>query len=314
MVLDEAAARRCAAAGCPAASACSAGRLGRSGPADLSGCAIALVRNTFVHCPRRRTNWCERADAADRRRARPTRRRGEVVAVIGGRGGAGASLFAAALAQARHRGAAGRPRSVGRRHRPAAGRRGVSRAALARPGAAGRSAELGGGARRAAAAPRDQRAVGHAARSRDRPPARSTPSSMPAAAAAPPWCAICRGASPTPPTGALDAADLVVVVTQCDVRACAADRGDGSGAARDQSQRRPRRARAVARRAAGRRGRRDRRAAAAGGNASRAAAGREAGTRRSAVAAAVPAGRGRPPGARGAAGGPVSAARAGAAA
>ena len=74
--------------------------------------------------------------------------------------------------------------------------------------------------------------------------------------------------------------------------------GVGPGAARGQPERRPGGARADAGRAAGRRGRRSRGAAAAGGDAPRTHACRTPRARRAAAAAAVPAGRGGPCGTR----------------
>ena len=176
-------------------------------------------------------------------------------------------------------------------------------AALARPRAAGRSAQLVGRARGAAAAPRDQRAVGHPARPRIGRRRRCTPSSTPDDAAAPPWSATFRVDCPTPSNQRLDTADLVVVVSPCDVRACAATAALVPVLTVDQSQCRSGGAGPVAGRVAGGRSGRHRRPAAAGGDAAAAAARRAARARRPAVGAALGAGRGGPPGARGAAGG-----------
>ena len=85
-------------------------------------------------------------------------RRGAVLAVIGGRGGAGASVFATALAHAAPRRAAGRRRPVGRRHRPGAGQR-ARRRDCAGPtwrcggGRVGYAGAARGAARRATASP-----------------------------------------------------------------------------------------------------------------------------------------------------------------
>ena len=86
---------------------------------------------------------------------------------------------------------------------------------------------------------------------------------------------------------ALDAADLVVVVTRCDVRACAATGCDGTGIGCDQPQPGTGGAGTVARRVAGGRGRRHRRPAVARVGQSPASTRRAVGTPRSAVGTAI---------------------------
>ena len=108
----------------------------------------------------------ELSDAADA--CRDEDRRGAVVGVIAGRGGAGASVFATALAQTARRCAARRRRPVGWWHRPGSGLRGRDRSALAGSHVARRSAQLFGVAGRVAATTRGQRVVGQSHRQRHR--------------------------------------------------------------------------------------------------------------------------------------------------
>ena len=165
VLLDVHAARRCADARCRAVAG-SSWSAGRTGAADWEA-AIAVGAQHVITLPAQDGELvAELSDAGER--AATTAARGAVIAVIGGRGGAGASVFAAALAQAP-------PTRCSVDADPwsggidlVLGSESRARAALARPGAAGRSAELRGVARRAAAAPRGQRAVGGRARWRHR--------------------------------------------------------------------------------------------------------------------------------------------------
>ena len=154
-----AAARRCAAARTAAARPRRSASVTPS-PAPPTGRPPSpLAHNALSRCPTRRRT-CGRA--VRRRRAaargRPAR---AVLAVIGGRGGAGASVFATALAHAPHRRAllidvdpwgGGIDLALGSEH--------DAGPALAGPRAAGRPAGLRRAARRASAPARGQRAVG----------------------------------------------------------------------------------------------------------------------------------------------------------
>jgi secretion/DNA translocation related CpaE-like protein len=97
VVLDEPAMDRCAHGALPRRAHVVV--LTRSEPATATwAAAIAVGAQQVLRLPAQEDELvCELADAAES--AGDTRLRGEVVGVIGGRGGAGASLFAAALAR-----------------------------------------------------------------------------------------------------------------------------------------------------------------------------------------------------------------------
>jgi secretion/DNA translocation related CpaE-like protein len=98
VVLDEAAASRCANAGLPRRAHVIVVAGVEPSPATWAA-AIEVGARHVLRLPAQEGDLVrELADAGES--ARDSSARGEVVAVIGGRGGAGASLFAAALAQA----------------------------------------------------------------------------------------------------------------------------------------------------------------------------------------------------------------------
>ena len=97
VVLDETAASRCCAAALPRRPHVIL--VGAAAPAPATwAAAIAIgAQQVLLLPPQERELVHELAEAAEA--ARDGQRRGEVIAVIGGRGGGGASMFAAALAQ-----------------------------------------------------------------------------------------------------------------------------------------------------------------------------------------------------------------------
>ncbi len=97
VVLDEVAAGGCARAGLPRRSHVIVVTGGEPAPSTWAAAVDVGARHVLRLPNQERDLVRELADAGDS--ARDDRTRGEVVAVIGGRGGAGASLFAAALAQ-----------------------------------------------------------------------------------------------------------------------------------------------------------------------------------------------------------------------
>jgi secretion/DNA translocation related CpaE-like protein len=98
VVLDEAAASRCAHTGLPRRAHVIVVTGGEPTPATWAAAIEVGARHVLRLPVQERDLVRELADAGES--ARDNSARGEVVAVIGGRGGAGASLFAAALAQA----------------------------------------------------------------------------------------------------------------------------------------------------------------------------------------------------------------------
>ena len=121
--------------------------------------AIAVGAQHVVTLPAQDGDlMAELSDAAEA--ARDGGRRGAVVAVIGGRGGAGASVFATALAQSAPDALLIDADPWGGGIDLVLGSEAEQWSALARSGAAGRAAELRRVARRAAPASRGQRAVG----------------------------------------------------------------------------------------------------------------------------------------------------------
>lgn len=98
VVLDEAAARRCGSGGLPRRGRVIMLTATEPVAADLEA-AIAIGAQQVLTLPRQEAEFVrELSDAAEA--AREDGRRGEVIAVVGGRGGAGSSLFATALAYA----------------------------------------------------------------------------------------------------------------------------------------------------------------------------------------------------------------------
>ena len=174
-------------------------------------------------------------------------RPGPCVGVVGGRGGAGASTLAAALAVTAAAGRtrpARRPRPAGRWHRPAARPRGRARAAVVRPGCGVRSGLRVGAGRVAAAA---RRRVGAVVRPRPTP-ARVARGRAVGARVGAPGVRPRRG-RPAPPRGRRGrrsrspARDPVLLVVPAEVRAVAAagaGRGRGRPAGRRPAGGRPR--------------------------------------------------------------------------
>ncbi|HWF27661.1 MAG TPA: septum site-determining protein Ssd, partial [Mycobacterium sp.] len=97
VVLDQAAADRCARGGLPRRAHVLVVTGGEPAPATWAAAVEVGARHVLRMPSQERDLVRELADAGES--ARDERARGAVVAVIGGRGGAGASLFAAALAQ-----------------------------------------------------------------------------------------------------------------------------------------------------------------------------------------------------------------------
>jgi len=98
VLLDAAAAARCAEGALPRRAHVIVLASTEPGPATWSGAVAVGAQQVLVLPGQERELVDELADAAES--ARDDRPRGDVVAVIGGRGGVGASLFATALAQA----------------------------------------------------------------------------------------------------------------------------------------------------------------------------------------------------------------------
>ncbi|KAA8970507.1 septum site-determining protein Ssd [Mycobacterium sp.] len=97
VLLDAAAAERCAQGGLPRRAHVIVVVSAEPAPATWAGAVAVGAQQVLVLPAQEHALVDELADAAES--ARDDRARGDVVAVIGGRGGAGASLFATALAQ-----------------------------------------------------------------------------------------------------------------------------------------------------------------------------------------------------------------------
>lgn len=98
VVMDEAAANRCSASGLPRRSHVVLVSSAPPAPATWTAAIAIGAQQVLVLPDQERELVGELADAAEL--ARDGRRRGEMIAVVAGRGGGGASVFAAALAQA----------------------------------------------------------------------------------------------------------------------------------------------------------------------------------------------------------------------